>query len=445
MSLILSRRGFHGTLAASAFTALAASGCSTVPDGSRAPAGYGPLDPDPAGLLDLPRGFSYRIISTLGAAMDDGEAVPDKADGMGAFGGPGGRVILVRNHEIRAAESSLTGGGFDRFKGGGALTGGTTTLVYHPGSGRVEQQYRSLAGTIRNCAGGTTPWRSWLSCEEDVSKAGGDLGQDHGWVFEVPADLKGRADPVPLKGLGRFNHEAAAVDPRTGIVYLTEDREDSLLYRFLPNRPGRLSEGGRLQALALADGPSDTRNWAAPAMAVARPHSARWIDMAGTDSASDDLRQRGAAAGATLFARGEGIHIDRGELFFTCTSGGAAKLGQIFRYRLSSREGRREEQARPAKLDLFFESTAPDQFHYGDNLTVAPNGHLFVCEDQGGETVDNYIRGIRPDGVPYAFARLRIQTELAGACFSPDGRILFVNAYSPTKTIAISGPFSRVA
>lgn len=445
MSLTLSRRGFHGSLATSAFAALAASGCTTIVRNSQMPAGYGPLATDPAGLIDLPRGFTYRVISAFGTMMDDGEAVPDRADGMGAFRGPGGRVILVRNHEISAAESRLGGASYDRWQGKGALEGGTTTLVYNPASGRVERQYRSLAGTIRNCAGGVTPWRSWLSCEEDVSSPGGDIARDHGWVFEVPADLKGRVDPVPVRGLGRFNHEAAAVDPRTGIVYLTEDRDDSLFYRFLPHRPGRLADGGRLQALATDGGPVDSRNWADLQLMRGRPLTARWIDLTGTDSGNDDLRQRGAAGGAMLFARGEGIHMGRGELYFTATSGGAAKLGQIMRYRPSRGEGTPDELSRPGTIELFFESTSPDQFHYGDNLTIAPNGHLFVCEDQSGEPVDNYIRGIRPDGTPYAFARLTLQTELAGACFAPDGRTLFVNIYSPTKTIAISGPFARAA
>ena len=433
MNIDLSRREFH-TRTGSAFAALLASGCVTRPAGmSSGPAGYGALVADPAGLIDLPPGFTYRIISSLGEPMDDGEQVPDRADGMGAFSGANGRVILVRNHELRAAESTLKGAAYDQWKSVGALPGGTTTLVYNPASGRVEQQFRSLAGTIRNCAGGVTPWRTWLTCEEDMTRAGGSVGKSHGWVFEVPADLRGRAQPVPLTGLGRFNHEATAVDPQTGIVYLTEDRDDSLFYRFVPSRRGNLREPGRLQALALADGRRDSRNWQAADFAPQQPSKARWIDLDGVDSSADDLRQRGAAQGALLFARGEGIHMGRSELYFTCTNGGAAKLGQVMRYRPAPDGG---------SLDLFFESSAPDQFHYGDNLTVGPNGHLFVCEDQSGDAVDNYIRGIRPDGTPYAFARLRLQTELAGACFSPDGRTMFVNAYAPTKTIAISGRFA---
>lgn len=436
--MTISRREFHASLTASAFAALLASGCAatSVRPGVRA-GSHAPLIPDPAGLLDLPRGFAYRVISSLGERMDDGEAVPDGADGMGAFSGLGGRVILVRNHELTAGRTALTGTAYDRWQGGGALMGGTTTLVYDPAKARVESQYRSLAGTIRNCAGGTTPWRSWLSCEEDVSRAGGPLEKNHGWVFEVPADLRGRVTPVPLVGLGRFNHEAAAVDPRTGVVYLTEDRSDGLFYRFLPSVRGRLAEGGRLQALAMVDGRDSSRNWTERQFLPGRPGRVRWIDMEGIDSPSDDLRIRGAAKGALLFARGEGIHMGEGELYFTCTSGGVAKLGQVMRYRPSG-------EGSGGMLELFFESTSPDHFHYGDTLTVGPNGHLFVCEDKPTDA-DNYIRGITPLGTAYPFARLRMQTELAGPCFSPDGRTMFVNAYSPTKTFAITGPWASVS
>jgi len=252
----------------------------------------------------------------------------------------------------------------------------------------------------------------------------------------IAASRGGRAlaQGVPLKAMGRFNHEAAAVDPATGHVYLTEDRDDGLLYRFIPKVPGKLSEGGQLQALALLpNAAADSRNWQGVTMQPHSWHSVRWIDCDDPESPNDDLRQRGAALGALPFARGEGIHMGNGELYFCCTSGGAARYGQVFRLTLGESGDR---------LQLFFESRGPEEFSYGDNLTVAPNGHLIVCEDQYAEVVDNYLRGITPQGMAYPLARLRRQTELAGACFSPDGRTLFVNAYSPTMTLAITGPWA---
>jgi secreted PhoX family phosphatase len=234
--------------------------------------------------------------------------------------------------------------------------------------------------------------------------------------------------------MGRFNHEAASVDPATGIVYLTEDRDDSLLYRFIPKVKGRLAEGGKLQALVV-DGLADSRNWTGVTLEPAGWRAVRWIDLDNPEAPDDDLRMRGAAGGALLFARGEGIHMGEGELYFACTSGGAAKLGQVFRL-VPGRRGKAD------RLQLFFESTSVDQFNYGDNLTVAPNGHLIVCEDQYTDVVDNYLRGITPQGNAYPFARLRLQTELAGACYSPDGKVLFVNAYRPALTLAITGPWA---
>jgi secreted PhoX family phosphatase len=232
------RRNFLG-LGSAAFAGLALSGCAAGPfESARTARGYGPLVADARGIFDLPRGFSYRVISSLGDTMDDGHRVPDLADGMGAFALGGSRVALVRNHELKAHQAKdgpfarpapASVPAFDRGADGQPLPGGTTTIVYDCASGRVERQHLSLSGTIRNCAGGTTPWGSWLTCEEDVTRAGTNgIAQDHGWVFEVRANARGPVAPHPLRAMGRFNHEAACVDPRTGIVYMTEDREDGL-------------------------------------------------------------------------------------------------------------------------------------------------------------------------------------------------------------------------
>ena len=440
--MLLNRRNFIGATGA-AFSGLLLNGCT----GRSAPltsapssfADYGPLVPDPAGMLDLPRGFSYRLLSSLGNAMSDGCTVPDKADGMGCFSLGNDEIVLIRNHELVPADDAggVLAKGFGT-RDGAIVPGGTTSIVLDAATLEVKREFRSLAGTIRNCSGGITPWGSWLTCEEAPTgpgqRFGEGLAENHGWVFEVPANATGLIDAVPLKAMGRFNHEAACVDPRTGIVYLSEDRDDSVLYRFVPTTPGRLGDGGLLQAMVV-EGLSDTRNWTSADMAVGSRHTVRWIDCDDVGSPNDDLRSRAAAKGAAVVARGEGIHTGTDEIFVCSTNGGQRKLGQIFR--LVPGTG-----GEPDQIELFFESQSKDQFNYGDNLTVGPNGHLIVCEDQYTEVVDNHLRGITPDGRAYTLGRLRMQTELAGGCFSPDGKWFFVNAYSPTRTLAITGPWA---
>ena len=445
-AIALGRRRFLGATA-TAFAALAASGCMTraAAPAARAAAasgefaGYGALVPDPAGLLDLPPGFSYRVLSRLGDRMDDGGTVPDRADGMGCFDLGGGEIALVRNHELQPQHDA--GGpiakGFGK-RDGKFVPGGTTTIVLDAATLTVKRQFRSLGGTIRNCSGGVTPWGTWLTCEEAPTGPGqprGDgLERSHGWVFEVPAAARGLVDPVALTAMGRFNHEAAAVDPASGIVYQTEDRDDSVLYRFLPKVPGNLAAGGRLQAMVI-EGIADTRNWNGAAMIVGQQYRVSWVDLDDVEAPKDDLRQRAAAKGAALVARGEGLHMGDNAVFACCTSGGAKQLGQILKLTPGL-------AGAPDTVELFFESESTDQFNYGDNLTVAPNGHLIVCEDQYTDVVDNHIRGITPQGAAYTLARLTAQTELAGGCFSPDGKVLFVNAYGPTATLAITGPWA---
>ncbi len=467
MTITLTRRNFAKALGGLSLAAMTARGMAAGPVTAVNQAdGYGPLIPDPARLLDLPDGFRYRVISRLGNIMDDGFPVPDAADGMGAIGLPDGRIALIRNHELRVSAKkpeeeviATLGDAFrtyDRTDKGAPLPGGTSTLIYNPATGAVEAEYMSLIGTIRNCAGGVTPWGSWLSCEEDVTRAGDKVGRDHGFVFEVPATHKGLVDPVPLKAMGRFNHEAAAVDPETGIVYMTEDREDSLFYRFIPTTKGKLADGGRLQALKIP-GVSDSRNWGAVSIPPGQWVSTSWIDLDDVEAPNgDDLRIRGAAKGATLFARGEGIvqgtdPLGKPEFFFTCTNGGADKHGQIFRY-VPIVGGDTLGESYPGgpimlsglpdqNLQLFFETPDRSVYSFGDNLTVAPDGDLIVCEDGYEAIANNYLRGITPEGKAYAFGHVRVQSETAGVCFAPDGRTMFLNVYSPTMTLAITGPF----
>ena len=438
----MNRRSFL-KVTGSAFAALAASGCVVRPTGERffmAPTAYGALQPDPEGLLDLPENFTYRVVSSLGDRMSDGASVPDKADGMGCFDLGDGQLALVRNHELVSTDDS--GGAFAMgfgSKDGGFVPGGTTHVILDAKTLTVTDQFRSLGGTIRNCSGGVTPWNTWLTCEESTTGPGREFGEglvkNHGWVFEVPANARGLVAPEPLYALGRFNHEAACVDPETGFVYLTEDRDDSVLYRFIPKQSGQLAMGGRLQAMQVVDAP-DLRNWSAASLRPGGVSAVNWLDLDDVESPNDDLRHRARAKGASLIARGEGIHMAQGEAYICSTSGGAARLGQVLRLNLS---GTGEHD----RLELFFESVSVNQFNFGDNLTVAPNGHLVVCEDQYTEKVDNFLRGITPEGHAYPLARLRLQTEFAGACFSPDGTTLFVNVYAPTKTLAITGPWDQ--
>jgi uncharacterized protein len=453
----VTRRQFGFGLGSIAFAGLAARCVAQAPiPGMNEVHGYGPLVRDPNNLIDLPKGFSYRVISRLGNMMDDGFLVPNSADGMGAFDLGKGRVALVRNHELSVSDHGV--GPFttavpqnfityDRMADEKSmpLPGGTTTLIYDMKTGQREAEWLSLSGTIRNCSGGITPWGSWLTCEENTTKAGDGVGKDHGYIFEVPAAQKGLVAPEPLKAMGRFNHEAACIDPRTGIAYLTEDRDDGLLYRFIPDEKGKLAKGGRLEALAFAEtGIRDTRNWSEVQVSKGKQYHAKWVPLSNPESPGDDLRKQGAAKDAALFARGEGIFWGKGELFFACTNGGAAKFGQIFRYVPAVNEGHSGESDAPGMIDLFMESTNPAFYNYGDNIAVMPNGHLLVCEDQYTDISDNHLRGVDGSGRTYMIAKARVQTEFAGGCFSPDGSTLFVNLMEPTMTLAIRGPWGKL-
>lgn len=394
--------------------------------------------------------------------MDDGLFVPAKHDGMAAFPLDEDRVILVRNHEMDFDAKAAAEGPFktdlekqkeyapklyDPAVGEGYCSGGTTTLVYNTKQQKLEQHSMSLLGTLRNCSGGPTPWNSWITCEETVARAGDALDKDHGYCFDVPATEKiGLAIPVPLKAMGRFNHEAVAVDPQTGIVYQTEDRWDGLIYRFIPNKPGALHHGGRLQALAIMSQPSrDTRNWPEERLPIFpdnKPVSVEWIDLEDIDSPDDDLRYRGFESGAARFARGEGMVYADGAIYFACTNGGKERFGQIFKYTPSSVEGTDAERQSPGSLELFVESHDKKLMQACDNLTVAPWGDIIICEDDSSSSA---IVGITPDGELYHLGHISIESELAGACFSPDGSTLFVNIQKhPGQTLAITGPWKSL-
>ena len=413
-------------------------------------------------FFDVPEGFSVHLVSGFGQKMDDGLRTPGLADGMAAFPGPEGKTILVRNHEIAADVKKAGPFGddnkllrlIDRAKlydpgtdGKLPNLGGTTTILYDTRKHQTEKVYLSLAGTCRNCAGGPTPWGSWITCEETVQMPDEEYAMEHGYNFEVPAVLTGEpVDPVPLKAMGRFNHEAVAVDPKSGIVYQTEDRPDSLLYRFVPKTPGKLAEGGRLQAMRVRGQKSlDTRNWRKTTVRPGEAVDVEWVDLEDIESPDDELRYEGYfVKGCARFARGEGMWHGKDGIYFAATTGGRRKRGQIWRYVPSVHEGTAEEDSAPGKLELFVEPNDHNICENADNLTVAPWGDLFVCEDNAlkRNTPEQNILRITPEGKVTRFARNALnRSELAGVTFSPDGSTLFVNIYNPGVTVAITGPW----
>ena len=415
---------------------------------------YGPLVKDPAGILDLPEGFTYKIISRTGDPMSDGLLVPDRPDGMATFPGSEGRIILIRNHELLPSHAGP-------FGAAGALAvnvpesklydpginpelicpGGTSTLVINEQTLEVEKSFLSLAGTLNNCSGGPTPWGSWISSEEIfISKESRLCEKDHGYNFEVPASEEiGLTTPVPLKAMGRFRHEAIAVDPATNIVYQTEDMNDGLIYRFLSDHPTQLHKGGRLQALVIKGHKQlDTRNWEIKNFPLNIPLEVEWVDLSPADGPADNLRIRGHQRGAAVFARGEGMWFQDGECYFACTNGGKKKLGQIFRYIPSPFEGTSKESEHPGTLELFLQPDNSDLARSADNLTVAPWGDLILCEDN----TRPFLFGVTREGNIYKLAQnVGFKSELTGCVFSPSGRTLFVNIQMAGLTLAIQGPW----
>lgn len=415
---------------------------------------YGPLLDDPLGKLKLPDGFSYKVIATKGELMTDGLLHPGAPDGMATFKGADGKVIIIRNHELMPDGFGPFGKGnemlanvpkekfYDYGNGKLPCVGGTSTLVFNEDTQEIEQSSLSLIGTIRNCAGGPTPWNSWVTCEEFVCNAEDGLEKEHGYCFEVPAtDQIGLADPIPLKAMGKFNHEAICVDPRSGIVYLTEDQGDGLFYRFIPTVKEDLQQGGTLQALVIKGEPGrDTRNWPNKGkdFPINKPIAVEWMDLENINSEKDDLRHRSFQQGAAIFARGEGIWFGDNELYFACTNGGKNESGQIFRYVPGGNEGTAKEENGSGSLELYLEPNDSKLLKSCDNLTVAPWGDLMICEDHPHP----FLVGVTTNGELYPFGEnIGYKSEFAGGVFSPSGKTYFVNIQGPGLTLAIQGPW----
>jgi secreted PhoX family phosphatase len=419
---------------------------------------FGPLKADPEGLIDLPDGWRYKVVDHVGAMMSDGFVSPGSPDGMATFrkAGNPSQLVLLRNHELEpdeeefilspfGADNALAGKldktmARDITVDGRPCPGGVTRLIIDLDTLELVHSELALVGTVNNCAGGPTPWGSWISCEEtEMRKGEQGATQDHGYAFEVAANVDGLVAPRPLIGLGRFNHEAVAVDPATSIVYMTEDVEDGLIYRFVPDAPGDLHAGGRLQALAIKGQDSaDTRNWEGqkPFCKTGDAFDVHWIDLADPEAPENNLRLRGFQSGAALFARGEGMWFGQGEVYFTCTSGGRNQCGQIWKLVPGGTSG-------TDRLILFSEPNDRTRLDYCDNLTVAPWGELVVCENGDGQ---QYLRILGANGAISTVARLAAgpEDEFAGICFSPDGEVMFVNIQETGATLAILPPWRKL-
>lgn len=451
---------------------------------------YGPLKPAAdletgLPLLLLPEGFQYRSYSWAGDPMAGGGTAPDLHDGMGAIAthghGDSLEVTLVRNHERALAAPIAAPARYDTWTSAadkGAATspaGGTTTLRFR---GRHwESAAPSLGGTIFNCAGGVTPWGTWLTCEETNLDLRPQGGRKHGYVFEVRSDAAATT-ATPLVAMGRFRHEAVGIDPKTHAAYMTEDEIEarcSAFYRFLPRDAhggaGSYEAGGRLQAAKVAG----RRNADLRAPAVGDEYAIEWVDIDEPDAdpdiapikaSKDRARASGPfiqafARGAAWFSRCEGCCSHGGKIYFVDTIAGRDGHGRV-----GGGDGAVWEFDPAADtLRAIFVAGSQKVGDNIDNITVRPGGGIFLCED-GDPVTDRYgpgtrLLGLTAEGDSYAFAKNQVVLdaatvakagkqaaardyrgeEWAGCCFDAGGEVLFANIQIPGITFAIWGPW----
>ena len=419
--------------------------------------GYGELFPvatENTGevFLALPKGFKYKVFGKQGSVMSDGNKTPPLHDGMACFS-VGNELRLIRNHEVSNGRvpkqgSAIGNNAYDETAGGG-----TTTLVVNPKTRELIKDFVSLSGTLINCAGGITPWGSWISCEEttlgqsirkdEAGKVTGGYSKPHGYCYEVFAKADWVLPAEPLKVMGRFKHEAAAVDKNTGIVYLTEDANTAGFYRFIPKQKKHLAKGGELQMLKVINQDGfDTRK----DLSVGQTFQVSWVTIDNPDPIEADfddsaVYKQGLAKGAATFARLEGAYSHhKGQIYFVSTNGGNNAGGQVWRYEHKSKT--------QGTLTLVFESPSRDLLDMPDNICLKPHSELvFICEDsdysEAGGTSDNHIRVLAPNGKIADFAKNLTpgfeSSEFAGSTFSEEGKTLFVNLQAVGVTLAIWG------
>lgn len=472
----LSRRSFLGRTAAGGAGIALAGGLETLVGvnpafaagsaADKAAAGYGDLVSDPAGRLALPPGFSYVLASQSGVTrLESGEPTPDRPDGTASFVRPGGNgSVLVQNHEISGSADNpvphLAGLVYDP----GAF-GGTTTLVVD-GDGNRVSEIVSLAGTDNNCAGGRTPWNTWLSCEEteDVPTDDNDLTMRHGYVFEVdPYIPAANRHPIPIKCFGRYAHEAVVVDPDDGRLYLTEDSNapHGLFYRWTPPASALPLGRGSLRRLAADAGVLEAMHATTQrgrfigdlsiATRVGTVYDVTWKVVPERDATTTSVRKQFDYEGMfqteggpiTRSRKLEGAWWAEGGAFFVSsfarTTDGSPREhdGQVWFY---------DPTNSTVTLKLLFAYTPGNQDDDPDgpdNITVSPYGDVILAEDGEGA---QHLVGATPEGRTFFLARNELEgsEEFTGPNFSPNRRILFANVQVPGHTFAIKGPYRRM-
>jgi len=451
---------------------------------------FPPLKASSKDLLALPAGFSYEVVAKAGVtSIHDGSGTiigktPDRTDGTGVFKAERG-YRLVQNHELSPGATLPVPQVADTVYDTG-VTGGGCTIVEVSRAGRRRSEWVGISGTVSNCAGGVTPWGSWLSCEETEVKtgniiAGQKLEADHGFVFEVFPDRPSAQLPKPIKAWGRFSHEAVVVAPNRTQVYLTEDASspNGLLYRWTAPDGYRIQprmandldgNQGALEALiVLAPDGSILPDLAYVTSAqIGRPFLTRWTGVPDRQAATTSVRKQFSGSDVTRSKKLEGAWGTRNGLYFAASFAFAASDlpanatkhdGQIWYYdyadetltlkayfpynELLHTEGPNWEATLGDSLDLAFDGP--------DNVHVSPYGSLVIAED--GNTANHLFSWSEELGAQ-AIARNQIvleqsslggnvYAEMTGPTFTPDGSLLFANVQEPGHTFVIRGPWRK--